>query len=510
MNDIVSHPFRYLTVFAILILAGACSSKISSRLNVPVLLVFLSVGMLAGSDFLEILSFENATAANIIGSVAMAFILFSGGYDTSWKSIKSVIGYGSVLSSLGVLLTALFVGIFTFGLFTIGFRYFPDSLGFSEKPSFEWCLLLGSIVSSTDAAAVFSILRSRSVSLRGRLQPLLEYESGSNDPMAAFLTVFMIEMILTPGQSYWTILPNFLLKMSLGIFYGFLIAKLAVWLFNQIDFEYDGLYYVLGIGVVLLTLGVSEISYGNGFMAVYVCGTVMGNSKFIYQHGIGRFHDGIGWLMQVMLFGMLGLLSFPKQLGNVAIPGIAIALFMMFFARPFAVFLCMIKSKFTMKERLFISWVGLRGGAPIMLATFPLMEDLPDAWKMFSIVFFIVLASVLAQGKTLMPFARILKLDKPLRVSPRVPLEFENTGTINGDMREFDVLPGAPYIGRKLSELGLPKAALVLLIRRERGFVVPHGDTVIQAHDGLMVLADPVTLAATAPVLSGEQSEPSA
>ena len=507
MNDIVSNLPGYLTVLAVLILAGACSSKISSRLNVPVLLVFLGVGMLAGTDFLGIVAFDNAAAANIIGSIAMAFILYSGGYDTSWKSVKSVIGYGSVLSSLGVLLTALFVGLFTFGLFTAGFLYFPEYLGFTEKPSFEWCLLLGSIVSSTDAAAVFAILRSRSVSLRGKLQPLLEYESGSNDPMAAFLTIFMVGMILTPGQSYWTILPMFLMKMSLGVFYGFLIAKLAVWLFNQIDFEYDGLYYVLGIGVGMLTFGASEFSYGNGFMAVYVCGMVMGNSKFIYQHGIGRFHDGIGWLMQVMLFGMLGLLSFPKQLGEVAIPGIAIAFFMMLLARPFAVFLCMVRSKFTMKERLFVSWVGLRGGAPIMLATFPLMANLPDAWKMFSIVFFIVLASVLVQGKTLMPFARLLKLDKPLKVSPRVPLEFENTGTINGDMREFEVLPGAPYIGRKLSELGLPKGALVLLIRRGREFVVPHGSTVIEAHDGLMVLADPATLAATAPVLSCEQEE---
>ncbi len=507
MNDIVSNLPGYLTVLAILILAGACSSKLSSRLNVPVLLVFLGVGMLAGTDFFGIVAFDNATAANTIGSIAMAFILYSGGYDTSWKSIRNVLGYGSVLSSLGVLLTALFVGLFTFGLFALGFRYFPSCLGFTQQPSLEWCLLLGAIVSSTDAAAVFAILRSRSVSLKGRLKPLLEYESGSNDPMAAFLTIFMVGMILSPGDSYWMILPMFLVKMSLGVFYGFLIAKLAVWLFNQIDFEYDGLYYVLGIGVVMLTFGASEFSYGNGFMAVYVAGVVMGNSKFIYQHGIGRFHDGIGWLMQVMLFGMLGLLSFPKQLPDVAIPGLAIAFFLMLIARPAAVFLCMFRSKFTMKERLFVSWVGLRGGAPIMLATYPLMAHLPDAWKMFSIVFFIVLMSVLVQGKTLMPFAKKLKLDKPLKVSPRVPLEFENTGTLNGDLCEFEVQPCAPYIGRKLSELGLPKGALVLLIRRGREFVVPHGSTVIEAHDGLMILADSKTLAETAPVLACETEE---
>ena len=505
MNDIVTNLPGYLTVLAVLILAGACSSKISSRLNVPVLLVFLGVGMMAGTDFLGIVAFDNAVAANVIGSIAMAFILFSGGYDTSWKSVKSIIGCGTMLSSLGVLFTALFVGLFTFALFLVGFRYFPEHLGFREKPSLEWCLLLGSIVSSTDAAAVFAILRSRSVSLRGKLKPLLEYESGSNDPMAAFLTIFMVGMILTPGESYWMILPAFLTKMTLGVFYGFIIAKLAVWIFNMIDFEYDGLYYVLGIGAVLLTFGASEFSHGNGFMAVYVCGMVMGNSKFIYQHGIGRFHDGIGWLMQVMLFGMLGLLCYPKRLPEVLVPGIAVAVFLMIAARPLAVFLCMAGSKFTTRERLFVSWVGLRGGAPVMLATFPLMANLPDAWKMFNIVFFIVLASVLVQGKTLMPLARLLKLDKPLKASPRVPLEFENTGTLNGDMCEFEVQPCAPYIGKKLSELGLPKGALVLLIRRGREFVVPHGSTVIEAYDGLMVLADPGILEATAPILNCDQ-----
>jgi cell volume regulation protein A len=505
MDDIVFNLPGYLTVLSIMILAGACSSKLSSRLNVPVLLIFLGIGMIAGTDFLGIVAFDSAPTANVVGSIAMAFILFSGGYDTSWKSVKSVLGYGTVLSSLGVFLTALFVGLFTFGFFTFGFIYFPEYLGFSEKPPLQWCFLLGSIVSSTDAAAVFAILRGRSVSLKGKLQSLLEYESGSNDPMAAFLTIFMVGMLLSPNESsYWMIFPIFLMKMSLGIFYGFLIAKLAVWLFNKIDFEYDGLYYVLGIGVVLLTYGASEFSYGNGFMAVYVAGMVMGNSKFIYQHGIGRFHDGVGWLMQVMLFGMLGLFSFPRQLPAVALPGVVVAFFMMLCARPAAVFICMFRSKFSIKERLFVSWVGLRGGAPIMLATFPLMVNLPDSWKMFSMVFFIVLMSILVQGKTLMPFARLLKLDKPLKVTARTPLEFENTGTINGEMREFEVLPCASYVGKKLAEIGLPPGALVLLIRRGREFVVPHGSTLIEPHDGLMVLAEPDILEATAPILACE------
>ena len=478
----------WLTALAFLLLAGACSSKISNILNVPVLLVFLGLGMVVGSDCLGLIHFSNAGAANVIGTVAMAFILFSGGYDTRWRSVRKVIGYGTILSTLGVLLTALLVGAFC-----------KFALGFSTN----WSLLLGAIVSSTDAAAVFSILRSRSVSLSGKLQPLLEFESGSNDPMAAFLTLFLVGIASGSGESYWMIFPAFLVKMSLGVLSGIIIGKLAAWLFNVIDFEYDGLYYVLGIGVVLLAYGGAESIGGNGFMSVYVAGLVMGNSKFIYQHGLGRFHDGIGWLMQLMLFGMLGLLVFPRQLLGVTFAGMAISLFMMLIARPLMVFLCLTGSSFNRRERLFASWVGLRGGAPIMLATFPLMADLPESWKLFNIVFFIVLTSVIIQGKTLMPLARLLKLDRPLRVKPRVPLEFENTGTINGDMVEYEVLPDAPFVGKSIAELGLPAGALILLIRRGREFVVPHGSTRIQPHDGLMILAEPEVLAQAEPVLAG-------
>lgn len=527
MEKLAFHLSAFLTVTAVLILAGAVSTKLAalltrfsqrvgevplytakplryflsrgaSWLNVPVLVMFLGVGMLAGSDGFGGIHYDDAFSANVIGTIAMAFILYSGGYDTRWKSVRSVLGYGSVLASVGVLLTALAVGA--------GAYVFFRMVGV-ECP-LTWCLLLGAVVSSTDAAAVFSILRSKSVSLKGKLQPLLEYESGSNDPMATFLTLFMIEMITRPGtMSYWSILWLFPLRMGIGILLGMVIGRLAARFFNRINFDYDGLYYVVGIGLVLLTYGVADWGFGveylrgNGFMAVYVCGMVMGNSKFTYQHSLGRFHDGIGWLMQVTLFGMLGLLVFPHSLIKVVGPGFGIAALMMFVARPLVVFLCLIGSRFTFRERLFISWVGLRGGAPIMLATFPLMYQVENADLLFNIVFLIVLISVVLQGKTLMPLARLLGLDKPLRVSPRVPLEFENTGTMSGDMREFEMLHGAPPIGRKLAELGLPRGALVLLIRRGTGFVVPHGNTRILEGDGLMVLAEPDVLEQTVAVL---------
>lgn len=480
ISSVSQHPVKPVSFFL---------SRVAAWINVPVLVMFLAVGMLAGSEGFGGIYYEDAFSANVIGTIAMAFILYSGGYDTSWRSVKSVIGYGSILSSIGVLLTAVTVGFGAYGFFRLLDLNYPLS----------WCLLLGSIVSSTDAAAVFAILRSKSVSLKGKLQPLLEYESGSNDPMATFLTLFMIDVITRPeATSYWSILWTFPMRMGIGILLGLVIGKLAAKYFDNIDFDYDGLYYVIGIGVVLLTYGLADWGFGveylrgNGFMAVYVCGMMMGNSKFTYQYGLGRFHDGIAWLMQVTLFGMLGLLVFPSGLLKAIWLGLGVSLIMMFIARPLVVFLCMIGSKFTIRERTFVSWVGLRGGAPIMLATFPLMykESIPDSNVMFNIVFLIVLTSVVFQGKTLMPFAKVLGLDKPLKVSPRVPLEFENTGTLDGEMKEFEVMESAPFIGKRLSELGLPPGALVLLIRRGHQFVVPRGNTKILLHDSLMVLGE--------------------
>lgn len=507
ISEVQMELYQALTVLAILILACACASKLSSWINMPVLVVFLAVGMLAGSEGIGKIPFEDPHIANIIGSIAMAFILFSGGFDTKWSSVKSVVGYGGILSSIGVLLTALFVGLFTwfFLRWQLPGRMIPLS----------WCLLLGSIVSSTDAAAVFSILRSKSVSLRGKLQPLLEFESGSNDPMAAFLTVFLIPVAIAEAKSgvsvgfsvYWQILPSFLMRMTLGLILGIAWGKLAVWLFNKINFEYDGLYYVLGVATVFLSFGCTELFQGNGFMAIYVTGLVMGNSKFIYHNGLGRFHDGMAWLMQVVLFTMLGLLATPSLVWDARYIGLVVAAFLMLAARPLAVFLCMMGSRFSYNERLLVSWVGLRGGAPVMLATFPWVAGVEQHTLMFHIVFFIVLTSVVLQGMTIMPVAKALHLDLPLRIHPRVPLEFENTGNLDGDTREFEVLPGAPFIGRTLATLGLPAGALVLLIRRGGGFVVPHGNTEIMVNDALMILGSPDVLAKTGKVLGVPSEE---
>ena len=480
-----------LGIFALLMLVSLLSSKLSGIINMPCLLLFLAIGLVAGSDLLGThqISISSAVLANYIGSVSMAFILFSGGFDTQAKSVKSVLTTGGLLSSLGVLLTALFSGGF---IWLLGRYLFPD-----RQIPISWCLLLGSIISSTDAAAVFSILRSRSVSLKGQLQPLLEFESGSNDPMAALLTLFMLDVAMrecrtgldVSWKEYGWILPYFLWKMSIGLTVGYLLGRMAVWLYNKINFDYNGLYYALGIVIVMLTYSTAESATGNGFMAVYTAGMVMGNRRFVFHNGLGRFYDGFAWIMQVILFTMLGVLAEPHLVWQVKWVGLSVAVFLMFAARPLAVAICMIRSPFTLQERLLTCWVGLRGGAPIMLATFPLMNKLPQSDLMFHIVFFIVLTSILLQGMTIMPLARLLNLAGPLRKILRVPLSFEETGDTNSDFRELPVPPGR--IGQSLKELRLPTGALVLLIRRNDRFVVPRGETKLEADDVLTLMGTP-------------------
>lgn len=479
--------YEVLGIVAILMLTCLFSSKISGVLNMPCLLLFLGVGMLAGSDGIGGFYFSNAFQANTIGMVAMAFILFSGGYDTAWKKTRRVFKTGLILASIGVLLTALITGTCVWGLITW--------LAPQWNVSFSWCLLLGSIISSTDAAAVFSILRSRGVSLRGRLQGLLEFESGSNDPMATFLTLFMINIVVQQASGgligvgdYLLIIPAFLWKMFWGVLIGALVGWGMVHLFKQINFDYDGLYYVLGIVVVLFSFSLAELFRGNGFMAVYVSGMVMGNSRFIYHNSLGRFYDGVAWIMQVTLFTMLGLLVFPSRLFDTWILGIIVAFCLMFFSRPLAILGGMLGSNFTFKERLLVSWVGLRGGAPIMLATFPLMQNVKEADFMFHLVFFIVLASIIVQGMTIMPVARLFHLDAPMRKSARSPVSLEETGdttTLSGE-----ITIGERCHQMKVSELDLPKGLLVLMIRREDRILVPRGETLLQSGDILSVLGD--------------------
>ena len=484
-----------LGVIAVLLLFGVFSSRLSSRLNMPVLLLFMGAGILLANNqefSAAIPGGSTVHLANIIGTVAMIFILYSGGLETDMRSVKKIFIPGILLSTAGVFITALALAC---GAYFI--------LNWSPA----WCFLLGAVVSSTDAAAVFSILRSKGVSLRGNLAPVLEFESGSNDPMAALLTIFMVGFMSNPGDTpAWMLLIQIPLKLALGTACGYGIGRLGCWLFNRARLEYEGLYFVLGVAVVLLSYGITEYLYGNGFMAAYVAGLTMGNKRYNYQKSQVRFNNGLAWLMQVAMFTVLGMLININQLffspsgsiwDQIWLRGLMLAAVLMFIARPLAVFTTLSGSRFSYRERLFISWVGLRGSAPIVLATFPLTAKLQgvevpseNAVVLFNLVFCLVITSVMIQGKTLMPLAKLLKLDSPLLDKERMPLELEETGVLSSAMHEFDVHDDSPCLNRTLAELNLPDGIRVMLIRRNNSFIMPRGNTKIILHDGLLLMGE--------------------
>lgn len=465
----------FLTI-AILLLLSIAASKASVRLGVPALLLFLLIGMLAGSEGVGGIDFDDPRLTQALGVVALSFILFSGGVDTSWRRVQSVLRPALILSTLGVLITALLVG--GFAILFLGFSLYEG-------------LLLGAIVSSTDAAATFAVLRSRSVGLRGQIEPLLELESGSNDPMAVFLTTGIISLLTTPTtSSIISLIPMFLLQMTLGVVLGYGLGRLAILVINHIRLEYEGLYPVLTLSMVLLTYGITEFAGGNGFLAVYIAGLVLGNSDFIHRRSLIRFHDGLAWLMQITMFLVLGLLVFPSRLVPIIGGGLLVSVVLMFLARPLSVQLLLFFSKMDFREKSMVSWVGLRGAVPIILATFPLLAGIPKADEIFNLVFFVVLTSVLLQGTTLPKVARWLGVDEAAPARPRSPLELETSESLKSELAEIEVPTSSAIIGKQLVDLNFPPDTLIVLIGRGNEFVVPRGGTIFQSGDRLLTLAD--------------------
>ncbi len=487
MADFATSPPQLVLAVGLLLFLSILANRISDRFGVPTLLMFLALGMLAGSDGLGGIHFDDPALANLVGVFALSFILFSGGLDTDWRGVRPVLGRALALSTAGVALTAGLVGVFVWKV-----------LGYSLKEGF----LIGAIVSSTDAAAVFSIMRARGVGLKGQLKPLLELESGSNDPMAVFLTTAMIALIVDPGRSWLPLVPSLILRMSVGIAAGVAVGTAASLVFNRLRLAYEGMYSVLSMSLVLLAYGLSESLHGNGFMAVYACGIFLGSKDFLNKRFLTKFHDGLGWLMQVVLFLVLGLLVFPSRLPRIAGLALLVSFFLMFVARPVAVYLCLWRSRFSGAEKALAAWTGLRGAVPIVLATYPFLAGYEHSDVVFDIVFFIVLTSVLLQGKTLMTVARWLKVDRPVKVRPRPPFEFERRAGVHSEMREIDVPPEAAAVGMPVAELGLPEGVLIVLIRRGDSFIVPKGQTAIEAYDTLLVIAGRDSLPAAQAVLS--------
>jgi cell volume regulation protein A len=463
-----------LLVGSLLLFLSIIASKTTSRVGIPTLVIFLVAGMLAGSEGLGGIQFEDPKLTQFIGIIALNFILFSGGMDTRLDDVKPVLGEGLLLSTLGVFITAASVGSFV--------HWYAD---------FTWpeALLLGAIVSSTDAAAVFSILRSKSVGLKGRLRPLLELESGSNDPMAYFLTITLTAIV--GGQEFtgWELLMHFAQEMMLGAAIGFMLGYLVVKLVNKIQLEVDGLYPVLMLAFMIFTYSVTHELHGNGFLAVYLSAVIIGNSNMIHKKSLVRFYDGQAWLMQIIMFLTLGLMVFPSKIVPIIPEGIIISLFLIFIARPLGVFLSLAFSPLKFKQKLFLSWVGLRGAVPIIFATFPLIAGVGKSEIIFYLVFFISVTSVVLQGTTMVSMAKWLKLTVSEKLLQRRAVDFELNETTRKELAEYTVDADAFIAGKTIVDIQFPKNVLIVLINRNDTYITPNGSTVLEGGDKLMVLA---------------------
>lgn len=448
------------------LLLAILSSKLSARLGVPALVVFIGLGMLIGSEGPGGIAFEDFGLVKTLGTILLSFILFAGGMDTPWESIRPIVWRGLSLATLGVAVTAGLVGAFAH--YVLGFSLIEG-------------LLLGSIVSCTDAAAVFSVLRSGGLSLKHRIGPLLEFESGANDPVAVFLTVGLVDLAAHPDRSLWGLLPSLLQQMPIGIVVGWLVGQGTVWLINHLRLEYDGLYSVLTISAAAGAYGSAYLLGGNGFIAVYVAGILLGSKVFLHKIALINFHNGLAWLLQIVVFTALGLLVFPSHLMPIAGMGLLLALFVIFVARPIAVFVALAFARMGKRARFFAAWAGLRGAFPIILGTFPVLAGLERGHEIFNLVFFVVVASVLAQGTTL----RLVAGRLGVMSERQRPIDLERAS--HSDLLEIVLDEDSPAAGKQVVELGLPSTALLVLLKRDGDGYIPRGATILLPGDRLLV-----------------------
>ncbi|WP_417199998.1 potassium/proton antiporter [Bizionia sp.] len=464
-----------LLIGSLLLLISVLAGKTSYKFGVPILLLFLTIGMLAGSDGIGGIRFDDPKLAQFIGMVSLNFILFSGGLDTNWKAVKPILREGIALSTLGVLFTAVSLGSFVW--FITDFTIYES-------------LLLGSIVSSTDAAAVFSILRSKSLALKTNLRPTLELESGSNDPMAYVLTIAFLTLVINQDQSFVSIIPLFFQQMIFGGLVGILFGISSKYIINKIKLDFEGLYPVLVIALMFITFSATNFIGGNGFLAIYICAVYLGNQDLIHKKTIMKMFDGFAWLMQIVLFLTLGLLVFPSQIIPYMGIGLLISLFLIVIARPIGVFLSLIFFKMKMKRRFYISWVGLRGAVPIVFATYPLLAGIDKANMIFNIVFFISVTSILIQGTTLSIVAKWLGVGIPEKQKKLTTTDMLLAENPKAEMKEFQITSDCYAVNKKIVELGFPKSAIIAMIKRDDSYIIPNGLTKIETKDILIVLAD--------------------
>lgn len=470
-----------LLVGSVLLIISIVVGKTGYRFGVPALLLFLLVGMFFGSDGLG-LQFNNTHQAQAIGMVALSVILFSGGMDTKVADIKPIMSAGVVLSTAGVLLTALFTGLFIWIISGMSFT----NISFPLTTS----LLLAATMSSTDSASVFGILRSQKMNLKHNLRPMLELESGSNDPMAYMLTIVLIQIILSGSMSAGEIAGNLAVQFLVGGAGGYILGKLTVLFLNKINIDNQSLYAILLLGCVFFTFTITDRLHGNGYLAVYIAGMVVGNKKIVFRKEIATFMDGMSWLFQIIMFLTLGLLVNPHEMLNVALVAILVGVFLILIGRPLSVFLCLLPfRKINFKSKLFVSWVGLRGAVPIIFATYPVVAGVEGSNSIFNIVFFITIVSLVVQGTSISFFARLLHLSAPL---PQTGNEFgvELPEEIDSSLSDMTVTPEMIEQADTLKEMNLPQGTLVMIVKRGNEFLIPNGSLKLHVGDKLLLISE--------------------
>lgn len=457
-----------MIICSLVLLICITSTKILYKFGVPILLIFIVLGMLFGSDGIVGIYFDNYELASDICSIALIFIMFYGGFGTNWKMAKPIAVQSILMSSLGVVITAGLTGLFSSIVF---------------KTSLLEGLLIGAVIASTDAAAVFAILRSQKLNLKGSIASILEIESGSNDPFAYMLTIIILGLM--SNQGYGSIVPMLLNQIIVGILASIVLAKLSVYLLRNVMFEIEGFYPIFITAISILSYSLSEYFGGNGYLSVYITGIIIGNSKIPHKKSIFQFFDGVSWLMQILLFFLLGLLAFPSQMPSVMFKGISISIFMILIARPIATFSILSWFKVPIKEKLFISWVGIRGAASIVFAIFAVTYDVHINYDIFHIIFFIALFSVSVQGALIPKVARKLDLiDDDQSVLKTFNDYKENKST---KLIEFTISENSPIANKSIMDSNIPEDILVVMIKRKGDVLVPNGSTVILPGDTLVL-----------------------
>ena len=471
-----------LLIGAVLLMAGILIQKPGYRFGIPALLLFLVVGMIFGCDGLGV-QFDDVRGAQFVGMVSLSIILFAGGLGTRIKDIKPILAPGIVLSTVGVLLTTAITGIFVWWISGLSWT----SIHFALLPS----MLLAATMSSTDSASVFGILGAQKMNLKHNLRPTLELESGSNDPMAYLITTMLVDVLVT-GDSVTVVslLRIFLVQFVLGALLGFAFGRLGVWMLNRLNLDNRALYPIMAVAICFLTFSLTDTFGGNGYLAIYVTGIVIGNEKVSFRRETITFIDGLSWLCQIVMFLMLGLLVNPLEMWQVAGMALLIGLFMIVVARPISVFFSLIPFKnIPFKGKAFISWVGLRGAVPILFATYPVVAGLEDHYTIFNIVFFITILSLLVQGTTITSMAQYLKLSEPL-LNDVSDFGVEIPEDSGSSLKDLYVTSTMLEKGSFVRDLHLPQGQLVMMVKRDNELLVPNGQLELREGDHLLIIQE--------------------